>query len=80
MVGRRLIASRKPHSTAVTSQLALRCEICREFRCPVGTHGYGRKGATRSVEEGADTIVCLLPVRPKAGLENFLRDRKEIPW
>jgi len=40
----------------------------------------GGKGATRSVEEGADTIVLLatLPARGPSG--GFFRDRKRIRW
>jgi len=40
----------------------------------------GGRGASRSVEEGADTIVWLatLPARGPSG--GFFRDRKRIPW
>ena len=40
----------------------------------------GGQGATRSVEEGADTIVWLASEAPQALTGKFLRDRKEIPW
>ena len=40
----------------------------------------GGQGATRSVEEGADTIVWLAADAPQTLTGKFLRDRKEIPW
>src|SRR6266516_447590 len=40
----------------------------------------GGKNASRSVEEGADTIVWLASEAPQALTGKFLRDRKEIPW
>ena len=40
----------------------------------------GGKNATRSVEEGADTIVWLATDAPQNLTDKFLRDRKEIPW
>jgi NAD(P)-dependent dehydrogenase (short-subunit alcohol dehydrogenase family) len=40
----------------------------------------GGHGATRSVEEGADTIVWLATDAPQKLTGKFLRDRKEIPW
>jgi NAD(P)-dependent dehydrogenase (short-subunit alcohol dehydrogenase family) len=40
----------------------------------------GGQGATRSVEEGADTIVWLASEAPRELTGKFLRDRKEIPW
>jgi NAD(P)-dependent dehydrogenase (short-subunit alcohol dehydrogenase family) len=40
----------------------------------------GGQGATRSVEEGADTIVWLATDAPQKLTGKFLRDRKEIPW
>src|SRR5258708_1987395 len=40
----------------------------------------GGQGATRSVEEGADTIVWLATDAPQELTGKFLRDRKEIPW
>jgi NAD(P)-dependent dehydrogenase (short-subunit alcohol dehydrogenase family) len=40
----------------------------------------GGSNATRSVEEGADTIVWLATEAPQAATGKFLRDRKEIPW
>jgi hypothetical protein len=40
----------------------------------------GGRNATRSVEEGADTIVWLASEAPQTLAGKFLRDRKEIPW
>jgi len=40
----------------------------------------GGKNASRSVEEGADTIVWLASEAPQNLTGKFLRDRKEIPW
>src|SRR5213596_296396 len=40
----------------------------------------GGQNATRSVEEGADTIVWLASDAPQELTGKFLRDRKEIPW
>jgi NAD(P)-dependent dehydrogenase (short-subunit alcohol dehydrogenase family) len=40
----------------------------------------GGKNASRSVEEGADTIVWLATDAPQNLTGKFLRDRKEIPW
>jgi NAD(P)-dependent dehydrogenase (short-subunit alcohol dehydrogenase family) len=40
----------------------------------------GGQNATRSVEEGADTIVWLATEAPQDLTGKFLRDRKEIPW
>jgi NAD(P)-dependent dehydrogenase (short-subunit alcohol dehydrogenase family) len=40
----------------------------------------GGAGATRSVEEGAETIVWLATDAPKDITGKFLRDRKQIPW
>jgi NAD(P)-dependent dehydrogenase (short-subunit alcohol dehydrogenase family) len=40
----------------------------------------GGRSATRSVEEGADTIVWLASEAPQTLTGKFLRDRKEIPW
>jgi NAD(P)-dependent dehydrogenase (short-subunit alcohol dehydrogenase family) len=40
----------------------------------------GGEGATRSVKEGADTIVWLATDAPQELTGKFLRDRKEIPW
>src|SRR5437899_2792929 len=49
--------------------------------CPgwVRTDMGGAK-ATRSVREGADTIVWLASEAPQDLTGKFLRDRKEIPW
>jgi len=40
----------------------------------------GGQNASRSVEEGADTIVWLASEAPQELTSKFLRDRKEIPW
>jgi NAD(P)-dependent dehydrogenase (short-subunit alcohol dehydrogenase family) len=40
----------------------------------------GGENATRSVEEGADTIVWLAAEAPQELTGKFLRDHKEIPW
>jgi NAD(P)-dependent dehydrogenase (short-subunit alcohol dehydrogenase family) len=40
----------------------------------------GGQSASRSVEEGADTIVWLAADAPQKLTGKFLRDRKEIPW
>jgi len=40
----------------------------------------GGANATRSVREGADTIVWLASEAPQDLTGKFLRDRKEIPW
>src|SRR6266545_5535417 len=40
----------------------------------------GGEKASRSVEEGADTIVWLASEAPQDLTGKFLRDRKEIPW
>jgi NAD(P)-dependent dehydrogenase (short-subunit alcohol dehydrogenase family) len=40
----------------------------------------GGRNATRSVEEGADTIVWLAADALQKLTGKFLRDRKEIPW
>ncbi len=40
----------------------------------------GGENASRSVEEGADTIVWLVSEAPQDLTGKFLRDRKEIPW
>src|SRR5213592_23285 len=40
----------------------------------------GGENASRSVQEGADTIVWLASEAPQDLTGKFLRDRKEIPW
>jgi NAD(P)-dependent dehydrogenase (short-subunit alcohol dehydrogenase family) len=40
----------------------------------------GGENASRSVEEGADTIVWLASEAPHDLTGKFVRDRKEIPW
>jgi NAD(P)-dependent dehydrogenase (short-subunit alcohol dehydrogenase family) len=68
---------------AFTVKLAaeLRGDVKVNAVCPgwVRTRMGGRN-ASRSVEEGADTIVWLatLPARGPSG--GFFRDRKRIPW
>jgi NAD(P)-dependent dehydrogenase (short-subunit alcohol dehydrogenase family) len=66
----------------VTSQLAA---VLPKFAvnsvCPGWVRtDMGGQGATRSVEEGADTIVWLAADAPQKLTGKFLRDRKEIPW
>jgi NAD(P)-dependent dehydrogenase (short-subunit alcohol dehydrogenase family) len=67
---------------AVTSQLATALpKFAVNSVCPgwVRTE-MGGSNATRSVEEGADTIVWLASEAPQKLTGKFLRDRKEIPW
>ena len=40
----------------------------------------GGEGATRSVEQGADTAVWLANLPDHGPRGKFFRDRKEIPW
>jgi hypothetical protein len=40
----------------------------------------GGPGATRSVEEGADTGVWLATEADQSLTGRFFRDRREIPW
>jgi NAD(P)-dependent dehydrogenase (short-subunit alcohol dehydrogenase family) len=40
----------------------------------------GGENASRSVEEGAETIVWLASEAPQDLTGKFLRDHKEIPW
>jgi hypothetical protein len=40
----------------------------------------GGHEATRSVEEGADTIVWLATEAPQSMTGSFVHDRKPIPW
>ena len=66
----------------VTSQLATALpKFAINSVCPgwVRTE-MGGQGATRSVEEGADTIVWLASEAPQKLTGKFLRDRKEMPW
>src|SRR5437867_6978685 len=66
----------------VTSQLATALpKFAVNSVCPgwVSTD-MGGQGATRSVEEGANTIVWLAADAPQKLTGKFLRDRKEIPW
>ena len=66
----------------VTSQLATALpKFAVNSVCPgwVRTE-MGGENASRSVEEGADTIVWLASQAPQDLTGKFLRDRKEIPW
>jgi len=66
----------------VTSQLATALpKFAVNSVCPGWVRtDMGGQGATRSVEEGADTIVWLAADAPQNLTGKFLRDRKEIPW
>jgi len=66
----------------VTSQLATALpKFAVNSVCPGWVRtDMGGRNATRSVEEGADTIVWLASDAPQELTGKFLRDRKEIPW
>ena len=66
----------------VTSQLAAALpKFAVNSVCPGWVRtDMGGSNATRSVEEGADTIVWLATDAPQKLTGKFLRDRKEIPW
>ena len=66
----------------VTSQLAAALpKFAVNSVCPGWVRtDMGGSNATRSVEEGADTIVWLATNAPQKLTGKFLRDRKEIPW
>lgn len=66
----------------VTSQLATAlAKFAVNSVCPGWVRtDMGGRGATRSVEQGADTIVWLATDAPQELTGKFLRDRKEIPW
>jgi NAD(P)-dependent dehydrogenase (short-subunit alcohol dehydrogenase family) len=66
----------------VTSQLAAALpKFAVNSVCPGWVRtDMGGQGASRSVEEGADTIVWLAADAPQKITAKFLRDRKEIPW
>jgi NAD(P)-dependent dehydrogenase (short-subunit alcohol dehydrogenase family) len=66
----------------VTSQLATALpKFAVNSVCPGWVRtDMGGQGATRSVEEGADTIVWLAAGAPQKLTGKFLRDRKEISW
>jgi NAD(P)-dependent dehydrogenase (short-subunit alcohol dehydrogenase family) len=66
----------------VTSQLAAALpKFAVNSVCPGWVRtDMGGQNATRSVEEGADTIVWLTAEAPQKLTGKFLRDRKEIPW
>ena len=57
----------------------LHFEDCAEWRDSAARRGVA-ENASRSVEEGADTIVWLASEAPQDVTGEFLRDRKEIPW
>jgi NAD(P)-dependent dehydrogenase (short-subunit alcohol dehydrogenase family) len=67
---------------SVTSQLATALpKFAVNSVCPGWVRtDMGGQGATRSVEEGADTIVWLIADAPQSLTGKFLRDRKEIDW
>ena len=66
----------------VTSQLAAALsKFAVNSVCPGWVRtDMGGSNATRSVKEGADTIVWLASEAPQKLTGKFLRDRKEIPW
>jgi NAD(P)-dependent dehydrogenase (short-subunit alcohol dehydrogenase family) len=66
----------------VTSQLAAALpKFAINSVCPGWVRtDMGGQNATRSVEQGADTIVWLAADAPQTLTGKFLRDRKEIPW
>ncbi|MEA3208247.1 MAG: hypothetical protein QOE70_1304 [Chthoniobacter sp.] len=66
----------------VTSQLAAALPKCAvNSVCPGWVRtDMGGANATRSVAEGADTIVWLATEAPQSLTGKFLRDRQEIPW
>lgn len=66
----------------VTSQLAAGLpRFAVNSVCPGWVRtDMGGQNATRSVEEGADTIVWLAADAPQSLTGKFLRDRKEIAW
>jgi NAD(P)-dependent dehydrogenase (short-subunit alcohol dehydrogenase family) len=66
----------------VTSQLAAAlAKFAVNSVCPGWVRtDMGGRNATRSVEEGADTIVWLATDTPQELTGKFLRDRREIPW
>src|SRR5262249_8008873 len=72
----------QPALNGVTLQLAAALpKFAGNSICPgwVRTE-MGGENASRSVEEGADTIVWLASEAPQDITGKFLRDRKEIPW
>ena len=66
----------------VTSQVATALpKVAVNSVCPGWVRtDMGGENASRSVEEGADTIVWLATNAPQSLTGKFLRDRKEIPW
>jgi NAD(P)-dependent dehydrogenase (short-subunit alcohol dehydrogenase family) len=66
----------------VTSQLAtVLPKVAVNSVCPGWVRtDMGGENASRSVEEGADTIVWLASDASQDLTGKFLRDRKEIPW
>jgi NAD(P)-dependent dehydrogenase (short-subunit alcohol dehydrogenase family) len=67
---------------SVTAQLATALpKFAVNSVCPGWVRtDMGGRNASRSVEEGADTIVWLAADAPQKLTAKFLRDRKEIPW
>ena len=67
---------------SVTAQLATALpKFAVNSVCPGWVRtDMGGQNASRSVEEGADTIVWLAADAPQKLTAKFLRDRKEIPW
>jgi NAD(P)-dependent dehydrogenase (short-subunit alcohol dehydrogenase family) len=66
----------------ITSQLAAALpKFAVHSVCPGWVRtDMGGENASRSVEEGADTIVWLASEAPQELTGKFLRDRKQIPW
>jgi NAD(P)-dependent dehydrogenase (short-subunit alcohol dehydrogenase family) len=66
----------------VTAQLAAALpKVAVNSVCPGWVRtDMGGENASRSVEEGGDTIVWLASEAPQELTGKFLRDRKEIPW
>jgi NAD(P)-dependent dehydrogenase (short-subunit alcohol dehydrogenase family) len=67
--------------TIMLAQALQRDRIAVNSMCPgwVRTE-MGGPNATRSVEEGADTMVWLAADAPQELTGRFFRDRQEIPW
>ena len=66
----------------VTSQLAAALpKFAINSVCPGWVRtDMGGANASRSVEQGADTIIWLATDAPQNLSGKFFRDRKEIPW
>ena len=69
---------------AITRQLAYELmskNIAVNAVCPGWVRtDMGGKGATRSVEQGAETPVWLATLAPQELTGKFFRDKKQIPW